>query len=276
MGLAFATVGEFQGQARAEGIATVLDSAALISTLDDIAAARSDVTSQEQNAARLQRLYDDGGNASLQALEAARTQLAAARAKLTATQSRARADWGSALIDAADAASRATLGDLQNGDVALLRAEFNTELANAAELRYSASTSRDGEFIAAKFIAFSRAPTTSTSGAALTLALRAPDARHPVPRPGARMEVIATSTEGASQPMVPASAAIADGGALRCYVESAPGRFDRIALDADHRIAQGYPAPEARPGARVVVRGAPLLLSLERGAGAPVPAADED
>jgi len=275
LGLGFAIVGEAQGQSKAEGIATVLDSAALISTLDDLAAARSDVSSQEQNTSRLQGLYQDGGNASLQALEAARTQLAAARARLTAAQSRARADWGSALIDANDAASRTALRDLRNGDGTLLRAEFNAELADASSLHYSVGAAREGELAAAQFIAFSRAPTTSTSGVAVTLALPARDSKN-APRPGARFAVIAASTQGASQPLVPESAAIADGGALWCYVESAPGRFDRIALDADHRIAQGYPAAEARPGARVVVRGAPLLLSLERGAGAAAPAADED
>src|SRR5205814_8704922 len=92
LGLAFATVGEVPGQAIAEGIATVLDSAALVSTLDEIAAARSEVDSQDQNVKRLQQLYQDGGNASLQALQSARSQLAAARSRLTAAQSRARAD----------------------------------------------------------------------------------------------------------------------------------------------------------------------------------------
>jgi hypothetical protein len=274
MGLAFATVGEAPGQAVAEGIATTLDSAALMSTLDDISAARSEVSSQDQNVRRLQQLYQDGGNASLQALEAARSQLAAARARLTAAQSRARADWGGALIDSTAADARAALQDVQSGNGALLRAEFTAELSNAPQLRYSTSPTRSGAFVPAHFLAFSKAPTLSASGVAVMLALSAHDASNLALRPGARLTVIAASTQGASQPLVPAAAAIADGGALWCYVEAAPGRFDRIALDAEHRLPQGYPAPDARPGARVVVRGAPLLLSLERGAGAP--AASED
>jgi hypothetical protein len=46
-------------------------------------------------------------------------------------------------------------------------------------------------------------------------------------------------------------------------------------LDSERRVAAGYPAPGLQPGDRVVVRGAPLLLSLERGAGASAPA-DQD
>jgi hypothetical protein len=273
LGLAFATVGEAPGEAVAEGIATVLDSAALVSTLDEIAAARSDVDSQDQNVRRLQQLYQDGGNASLQALESARSQLAAARARLTAAQSRARADWGS-IIDPADDAARAAMKDLQHGDGALLRAEFSADLKNAAQLRYSATTT--GEPVAAHFIGYSKAPTASTSGAAVTLAVPARESRDLALRPGARLSVIAAGTQGASQALIPASAAIADGGALWCYIERTPGRFDRIALDSEHRVAQGYPAPDAKVGARVVVRGAPLLLSLERSAGAPAAAAEED
>jgi hypothetical protein len=45
-------------------------------------------------------------------------------------------------------------------------------------------------------------------------------------------------------------------------------------VDGDHRVAAGYPA-QLKSGDQVVTRGAPLLLSLERGAGAPAPA-DQD
>jgi hypothetical protein len=47
-------------------------------------------------------------------------------------------------------------------------------------------------------------------------------------------------------------------------------------LADDERIGSAYPAPELKVGDRVVVRGAPLLLSLERGAGAPGATADDD
>lgn len=275
LGLELAVVVDAPAGNVADGLATVLDGAALTATLDDIAAARTEAESLADNMRRLQRLYDDGGNASLQALETARTQLAAARARLTAAESRARADWGATLVDTTDAAARSALADLARGQGALLRAEFAATLKGAAGLRFSvAGGATEGEYIPAHFIGLSRAPTLSTSGVAVTLAVFASDARDIALRPGTRVTVLAADAAAAQRAVVPASAAIADAGALWCYVERGPERFDRITLDAENRVSEGYPAPQLTAGMRVVVRGAPLLLSLERGAGAP-PAAED-
>ena len=265
LGLVLTPVTQAQDASVADGVATVLDSAALTATLDDIAAARSDVNSQTELVRRLQHLYDEGGNASLQALEAARAQLASARAKLTAAESRARADWG----DSLDA-----LQGLSRGQGALLRAEFPATLKGAPDLRYAIAAG-EAAFVAAHFIGVSRAPTQSTGGAAVTLAVTRKDAGDLALRPGTRLRVIASAARGAQQVIVPEGAVIADSGALWCYVQRGAERLERVAVDGDHRVAAGYPASTLKPGDQVVTRGAPLLLSLERGAGAPA-GADED
>jgi hypothetical protein len=273
LGVALSPVIEAQDASVADGVATVLDSAALAATLDDIAAARADANSQAELVRRLQRLYNEGGNASLQALEAARAQLASAQAKLTQAESRARADWGAALIDTSDAAARGALKDLSRGQGALLRAEFPAALKNAAGLRYAISNN-EGGFIDSHFIGVSRAPTLSAGGAAVTLAVANKDAGDLALRPGTRVRVIASAAQGAQQTIVPESAVIADSGALWCYVQRDQQRLDRVPVDGDHRVAAGYPAPGLKAGDQVVTRGAPLLLSLERGAGAPAPTDD--
>jgi hypothetical protein len=276
LGVELAAVAESADATVADGVATVLDGAALTATLDDIAAARADVASQAENFRRLQGLYDEGGNASMQALEAARAQLATARARLTAAESRARADWGGTLVDTADAPARAALNDLRRGEGALLRAEFATSLEAAAQLHFAiGSSTAAGNFTPAHFIGLSRAPTLSAGGAAVTLALSNKDAGPLALRPGSRVRVIASVANGAQQAIVPESAVIADAGALWCYVERPEQRLERMPLDSERRVAAGYPAPGLHTGDRVVVRGAPLLLSLERGAGASAPA-DED
>ena len=272
LGVELAAVAESPDASVADGVATVLDGAALTATLDDIAAARADVASQTENFRRLQGLYDEGGNASLQALEAARAQLATARARLTAAESRARADWGGTLVDTTDAPARAALKDLLRGEGALLRAEFATSLEDAAQLHFAiGSSTAGGNFTPAHFIGLSHAPTLSAGGAAVTLALSNKDAAPLALRPGSRVRVIASVANGAQQAIVPESAVIADGGALWCYVERPEQRLERMPLDSERRVAAGYPAPGLHAGDRVVVRGAPLLLSLERGAGAQRP-----
>jgi len=274
LGLVLTPVAQAEDASVADGVATVLDGAALAATLDDIAAARSDVNSQVDLVSRLQHLYDEGGNASLQALEAARAQLASARAKLTAAESRARADWGATLIDTTDAAARSALKDLARGEGALLRAEFSATLKGAPQLLYAVAAG-EGGFIHTHFIGVSRAPTLSTGGAAVTLAVSKKEAGDLALRPGTRVRVIASAAQVAPQVIVPEGAVIADAGALWCYVQRGAERYERVTVDGDHPVAAGYPAPTLKVGDQVVTRGAPLLLSLERGAGAPAPA-DED
>jgi hypothetical protein len=274
LGLVLTPVTQPQDASVADGVATVLDGAALAATLDDIAAARTDVNAQSGLVRRLQHLYDEGGNASMQALEAARAQLASARARLTAAESRARADWGVTLIDTTDAAARAALADLRRGQGALLRAEFPAALKDVSQLHFAIAAG-EGGFVASQFIGVSRAPTLSAGGAAVTLAVSNKEASDAALRPGTRVRVIASAAQAAQQVIVPESAVIADSGALWCYAQRGAERFERVPVDGDHRVAAGYPAPTLQGNERVVTRGAPLLLSLERGAGAAAPA-DED
>ena len=278
LGIELAPVSAATAHAVASGTAVVLDSASFAAAMDEVEATRTEAQSLRENADRLQRLSAEG-NASSQALESARTQAAAARARLTSSEAKARAEWGAKLVDADDFDMRAVRDQLVRRRAALLRAEFPGALpADAAGLQYDVELAGAGAAsnVAAKFVDVSNAPASSANGAAVTL-VASKDAAHGfAPRPGARLPVTATAEGGAQHVLVPEGAAIADAGQLWCYVARADGRFDRVALSDEERIGSNYPAPALAAGDRVVVRGAPLLLSLERGAGAAAPSGDED
>jgi predicted small lipoprotein YifL len=262
------------GQAVAMGTAIVLDSAAFAAALDEIDAARTESASLRENANRLQDLSAEG-NASAQALEAARTQAASAHARLSSSEAKARSDWGADLID--DSEMRSVRAELVHRRSALLRAEFPGSLpADAAQLKYAVEFAGSATSAPARFVNVSHAAAVSANGAAVTLIASADSALGFVPRPGTRLPVTASDERGPARVLVPEIAAIADSGQLWCYVARSDGRFDRVELAADERMGSTYPAPALKAGDRVVVRGAPLLLSLERGAGAANSAPSDD
>ena len=69
--------------------------------------------------------------------------------------------------------------------------------------------------------------------------------------------------------IVPAAAVIADAGRYWCYVERSAGRFVRLAVELDRPTDQGYfVTGEPRPGDKVVIAAAGLLLARELHPGA--------
>jgi hypothetical protein len=279
MGVELAPVRMASAGTVASGTAIVLDGEAFAAALDEFTAARADAEAQARNAQRLAGLRAEG-NASEQALESARSQAAAARAHLSAAEAKARADWGAELVDA-DAATLHTLRmRLLQRRAALMRAEFPGALpADPAGLEYAIDIPvPQAPSVIAKFVGVSRAPATAAYGAAVTLAAATDAPLGWQPRPGARLPVTASTHDGPQRALVPESAAIADAGQLWCYVQRPEGRFDRVPLIESQRIGAQYPSPGLKDGDRVVIRGAALLLSLERGAGVAegAPAGDED
>ena len=270
LGLEFAPISSSPAVAVAHGTAVVIDGAALAATQADLESARTEAIAARENLDRLQKLYDDDGNASRQAVDAARTQWAASRARFTMAEARMRSDWGSQFIAERSAGDK-LLGDVASGRAALLRAEFAGGLPDAVEkLDYSLLNPNPGDTASRRveFVGRSRAPAQAAGGPSVILRTAIAPDKDPGLRPGERLAVIAASRTGAVRPMVPAAAAFADGGQFWCYVRRESGRFDRLPLVSNERVADGYPVTaDAKEGDQVVVRGAPLLLSLERGAG---------
>ncbi|HTJ15258.1 MAG TPA: hypothetical protein VL494_00635 [Steroidobacteraceae bacterium] len=269
LGVELAAVATASVEAQARGTATVIDSAAFASSMADLESLRAEVAVATENQQRLQNLYQDGGNASRQAVDAAIQQNASARAKLAGSESRARLDWGMKLASAADAASARLRADVVSGAVTLFHAEFPGRLGVANTLHYELLNAR-GAPVVLEFIDRSRTPAQFAAGDSALLALRAQSATGVSFRPNERVPIVAT-TFGSARAFVPAAAALAYQGRLWCYVARSTDRFERVPLDSEASSTEGYAAGESiKAGDQVVVRGAALLLSLERSASSDV------
>jgi hypothetical protein len=256
LGIELAPVTSASVEAQSHGTATVIDSSAFATSIAELASLRAEAAVAADNEQRLEKLYEDDGNASRQSVVAARQQISSLRAKLAGAESRARLDWGSRLAQASDAPSVQLRADVVSGAVLLFRAEFPNALGAASELRYELLSSR-GSPIVLQYLDRSRAVAQFAVGDSVLLALRTQSMPDAAFRPNERVPVVATAS-GAARPLVPPAAAIAYQGRMWCYVARPENRFDRVVLSD----------PAIKAGDRVVVRGATLLLSLERSAGA--------
>jgi hypothetical protein len=265
LGVELAVVADASVAAQARGTATVIDSAAFAAAIADLESLRAEAAVAADTEKRLENLYQDGGNASRQSVDAARQQNSSVRAKLAGAESRARLDWGAKLATTTDAANARLRADIVSGAVTLFRAEFPDALGVASELQYQLLTSRSAP-VALEFLDRSRAVAQFAAGESVLLGLRTHSASDASFRPNERVPVVATA-RGTARPFVPAAAAIAYQGRLWCYVARGADRFERVPLDTEASTTAGYAADESiKAGDQVVVRGAALLLSLERSA----------
>jgi hypothetical protein len=265
LGVELAAVTTASVAAQARGTATVIDSAAFAGAIADLQSLRAEAAVAAENEQRLEKLYQDGGNASRQAVDAARQQHSSVRARLAGAESRVRLDWGAKLASGTEAAYARLRADIVSGAVTLFRAEFPDSLGVASELQYELLTSRRAPVVL-EFFDRSRAVAQFAAGESVLLGLRAQAATDVSFRPNERVPIVATA-RGAARPFVPAAAAIAYQGRLWCYVARPADRFERVPLDSEASSTEGYAADESiKAGDQVVVRGAALLLSLERSA----------
>lgn len=275
LGVELAAVTSASVEAQARGTVTVIDSAAFAAAIADLESLRAEAAVASDNEQRLASLYQDDGNASRQSVVAARQQNSSARARLAGAESRARLDWGAKLASATDAASTRLRADVVSGAVTLFRAEFPDALGVASDLQYTLLSGRHTP-VALEYLDRSRAVAQFAAGDSVLLELRGESAPDAAFRPNERLPVVATAN-GAARPLVPATAAIAYQGRLWCYVARSADRFERVPLDPNAGGGQGYAADGAiKAGDQVVVRGAALLLSLERSASAATGASVEE
>jgi len=267
LGIELAPIGTSELKAVARGTAVVLDGAALVAQLADLEAARADASAAREAYLRLDRLYRDDGNASRSARDAARAQDVAANAHVAALVAHAGLDWGARIVGGTDTAAASLRDGIVQGRVTPARAEFSDPLpADAEHMQYELLDAGGSNAVPVTFVERSHAPVQSTQGTGVLIAIESTAASAITLRPGERRPVIAETATGTTRAIVPAAAAVADGGRLWCYVARGDAAFERVPLDADGQIDAGFPVNAAvAAGDRVVVRGASILLSLERG-----------
>jgi hypothetical protein len=89
-------------------------------------------------------------------------------------------------------------------------------------------------------------------------------APHPGLVPGVNVSVFLPSGQEQLGVTIPSAVVVWSQGTAWCYVETSPGRFQRIPLQTREPEPQGWLVTEGiKPGARVVTSGAQTLLSEE-------------
>ncbi|MDE3010110.1 MAG: hypothetical protein KGI67_04420 [Pseudomonadota bacterium] len=213
-----------------------------------------------RESARLEALWQDGGNVARKLVEQAQGEVdqvaqrqEAARAVQAAVRSAVRAEWGEALLLALEQPDGGAVAGVLDGRQRLL-------LVAAGDAAH-ATVSVLG---AGGPLAVSRlgpATQVTAGGSRPTWYWLAPAG---ILRSGQRVSMpvgTATHTMGVR---VPEAAVVWHAGQPWVYLEEGPGRFRRQAIEAPAALASDwFVAAPLRPGQRVVVQGAQLLLSEE-------------
>lgn len=250
----------------------VMELQELVQSSNDYVAARAEAEGARASAEatrreheRLEGLYADDRNVSAKALEAAaatmradQTRAAAAAARAQALAAAAREAWGS------------VVGDwLVNGSAAFERLLTQQDVLIQATLPPNAAVSTPpvtavietgGSRVSARFA--SRAGRTDPRIQGIGFFYVAPS--RPWLLPGMNVVVLLPMGEEIPGALVPESAVVRWEGKSWIYVQAAPTRFVRREISTDAPgSGGGYVVIGFPPGARVVTRGAQLLLSEE-------------
>jgi len=245
--------------------ATALDVRDLVDARNQLAAARAQaeqararLAAADAELARLRALHADNHNVSDKVLQEAeaneraeRANADAAAASMRAAASGVQQKWGAA-VGAAFDANAPWIDDLIANRKVLVQVVAPSQPPRAIDLQTA-----DGA-VAATFV--SQAVRSDPRIQGRSWLYFAP-AGAIVPG----MSVTASTGGGAAQKgaIVPHDAVVWTGGRAWVYVERAPNRFARVAVDATAPIGDGYFVATLAPGTRVVVSGAQQLLSEE-------------
>lgn len=276
-GIATAVLADADSQGSMEVFGTVVDPQPLfelraqyLAAMAAVRAQRIAVSSSENEYQRARRLFDDERNVSERSLQAAQTQWRADQAKLAAAEQAAsalreglRANWGDVIAGWAGDAGARVFQSLSARREVLVQVNLPFEqrtLAPQAVLSLGPVGLADG-LRPARYVAPAQHSDAGATGATFLYLTEANDLRQGM-RVSGRLVIEGAAREGV---LVPAAAVVWHGGKAWCYVEEEPGEFVRKEVDTREELAGGwFNATGFEAGARVVVRGAQLLLSEEQ------------
>lgn len=216
-----------------------------------------------RESARLEALWQDGGNVARKLVEQAQGEVdqiaqrqTAARAVQAAVRSSVGAEWGKALLLALEQPDGGAVAGVLDGSQRLLlvaagdAAHATISVLGAGGTGRPLAVSRLGP--ATQLAAGGSRPTWYWLAPADTL------------RSGQRVSMAVGTATHMTGVRVPEAAVVWHAGQAWVYLEEGPGRFRRQAIEAPVALATGwFVATPLRPGQRVVVQGAQLLLSEE-------------
>jgi len=270
LGVKIAPLEAAQYQKMLQGPGTVLDVRPIAQTMTDITTANAAVTASSAALKRAQGLYKAQASISQAALEAARRQAVADEATLALARTKARVAFGpdAPWLDASR--RREILKQLTSGSAAIAKAAFPSGLDAANDMTLT--------------IHKVGAAPTGQSWKVTTVWTGPSDPNVPGPTLFAYIKsakglspgdhILAEIAQGAPNDgvTVPNSAVVIAGGQAWCYAVEEDNHFVRVPVDLDYAEGGGYFQAAGRnealkPGAKIVIDGAGLLLARETGGG---------
>jgi hypothetical protein len=250
---------------RVHGYGVVSDLTAL--ALADAAVETASAAAHQSQAdmQRARALFAQGGAVSKQSVDAAEKQAATDRAALLLAQRQEVVQFGPQLPWRGKHADASILRDLTSGGVVLVRATFPLDSIAAPEPPEIAVTNLSAQqnpvAWASKRI-WSAPADPTIPGRSFFVLISKSDLQ-------SGEHVLVSSPVGASVDgvQIPSDAVVLSEEKTWCYLQIAPGRFQRVQIDLSHPQGSGY-FVKAAAGQSVVVRGSGLLLARELGASA--------
>jgi hypothetical protein len=251
-------------QPTVDGPARVVDAEIVVAAMAELGKATAEARTSDVALKRARDLYRADKTVSAETLEAAERQAAADEAQLAVARAHASLAFGAAPW--LDAERRDTLlAALSRGETLLVSASFPSGLPAARPTALALRRVGGGEERWTTAEAWIGPSDPSVPGPAVLALLAAPAGL----TYGERL--IASVATGASLAgsAVPASAVVLAGGEAWCYVQESDEALARRRVDTSRPLPEGYFQDSGfKPGERVVVAGAGLLLARETGGAA--------
>ncbi len=261
LGLRIAPVTPAVYTPRVHGYGVELDLGALATADAGVVTAQAAAQQSGADLRRARALYEQGGAMSRQALDAAQKQAASDEANLLLARRQQVVQFGATF----PWRRGNVLGELTSGRAILVRATFPLDSIDAAQppeisVTHLGTGQGDARWTTKQIWSAPADPTIpGRAFFALITGSNLQSGEH----------VLAYAPTGASTPgwMIPTDAMVLDDEKAWCYLQIAPGRFQRLQIDPTLTIPGGYfmASPLAR-GRAVVVRGTGLLLARDIGA----------
>ncbi len=237
-----------------DGIATLISPDALTELNSEIRAAQISLAFSKRTLERFK------GTSSLgeHRVDNAERQVATDATQVALLELRLRNAWGDAAPFLAAEKRQQLVDELSSGKTTLVRLDFPR------------SVERDPENVRITPLGGGEETPLTTVWPAPSGSLAMPGTSFfgimptgPSLRPGDRAKITAERSAPTAGVIVPASAVVVFAGNSWCYVEKAPGEFERKHVSLAMPVADGYLTTEFVAGTKVVVQGASALLSRE-------------
>jgi hypothetical protein len=264
LGVELAEIRATTFQPSLDGPARIVDAQTVVAAMAELGKATAEARTSEVALKRAHDLYQADKSVSADTLEAAERQAAVDQAQLAVARARASLAFGAAPWQSAER-REPLLAALSSGSTLLVSASFPSGLPAARPAALALRRVGGGAERWTSSEVWTGPSDPSVPGPTVLALLAAPAGLSSGER------LIASVATGASLDgsAVPASAIVLAGGEAWCYVQEQGEALARRRVDVGRPLPEGYFQESGfKPGERVVVAGAGLLLAREIGGGA--------